>query len=1196
MNRITKSWLVIGVSLGLVFSSLSVVVAWPNGPDEDPQESPPNDPGYNGQWNLWSFVPEEWVEANPDFRQDEIAMGAGLHADRAWQRTIGDRRVVVAVLDSGIRWDKSDLMSKHYLNKAELVNFKPAPLPDSEDEWDVNGDGNFNILDYTAADPDFGDDTNSNGVFDPGDLIFMASDGIDDDQNGYIDDVSGWDFMWNDNDPFDDTDFGHGTGEAYDSVAEGNNNDGGIGVCPECSLLNVRVGDSFVVDANDFAMGVIFAVDSGAHVVQEALGSINNTPLSREAIDYAYANHVAVVASAADELSFHHNFPGTNNHTLYVHAIVFDSNKPETSTTFLNFNNCTNYGGQLILSTPGTGCSSEATGISAGHVGLMYAAEMQAELDPPMTSEEVRGVLIMSADDIDVPESATDETKFPSGPGWDLHFGYGRNNARGSVDMILDDRIPPEVDIVEPKWFETILIDRTPEVVIEGRIGFRVDAEEPRYENYDWEMEVAVGIDPKVGWKTIDAGTTAGMDGILGTWNAAETFNDLGLTGPVDESHRNAVTVRIRVTSANDAGETLENEFRKSFFVAEDPDLHPAFPIYLGTSGESSPKFADLDQDGAEEIVLATADGYVHAFKADGTEAEGWPVALNYRPDMDPQNEGADGWFGMGNHANSCAFRPEGEKEGCLRTAGSISPDVRETVMATSAVGDMTGDGTLEVVVLTWDGAIHVIEHDGTMAEGFPQRTDLEKSQGTTDKNHLVDHGFFSSPVLADLDEDGNLEIIAGSMDQHLYVFRHDGTQQEGWPIRVRDPKNEDKSDRIMCTPAVGDVNGDGLLDIVTGTNETFGAKGAENESRAYVLHGDGLLHEGGPFHEGWPISLYGLQDNVLPVVGRGTPGNPILADLDYDGTLEIAVEAISSSGYIYNHDGSEYRVMNNQVYGEFSDTQDAPLYLLINNGVFARFDNEGAIDYLKGGAGFGFAKTFVAGGLRVGFDHQLGAWDTINGKMLPHWPRVMDDWQFFMNPIVADLDGDNKVEVVNTSGGYRVHAWNSDAEQPAGWPKSTGGWNITSPAVGDLDGDGTFDVVVASRNGWLFSWSTPGSTDGIVEWQFFGHDHHNTNNYNTPIPIYGTSGSGPSEREDTPIETEDAGVAQEDTETPEEETQEEADTAGSTGEGASGEEEAEVAAGGDSGGGCHHGDHGSTAFMLLLLLGAFGFLRRGEA
>ena len=349
------------------------------------------------------------------------------------------------------------------------------------------------------------------------------------------------------------------------------------------------------------------------------------------------------------------------------------------------------------------------------------------------------------------------------------------------------------------------------------------------------------------------------------------------------------------------------------------------------------------------------------------------------------------------------------------------------------------------------------------------------------------------------------------------------------------------------------------------------------------MIHGDGLNHEGGPFHEGWPIALYGLQDNVLPVVGRGTPGNPILADLDYDGTLETAVESIASSGFIYNHDGSEYRLMNNQVYGEFSESKDAPLYLLINNGVFARFDNGGAIDYLKGGAGFGFAKTFLAGGLRVGFDHQLGAWDTLDGKMLPHWPRIVDDWQFFMNPIVADLDGDNKVEVVNSSGGYRVHAWNSEGIQPLGWPKSTGGWNIASPAIGDMDGDGTFDVAISSRNGWVFVWSTPGSSDGIVEWQSFGHDHHNTNNYNTPIPIYGTVGSGPAEipeEERNQVADEDPGEEESEAAETEETEEDESEVADAD------STESVPVESGSSDGGCHTSvRHGGPWIVLLGLL-----------
>ncbi len=190
-------------------------------------------------------------------------------------------RVIIAVLDSGIEWEHPDLVNKHYLNAKELAGCKPAATDTSTDEWDVNGDGVFSIPDYLAADPAYGPakdaEGNKNGIFDPGDLIRTCSDGKDDDANGFTDDISGWDAYRGDNDPYDDTRYGHGTGEAGDSAAEGNNGVGGLGVCPNCTVLNVRVGDSFVVDANEFATGVIFSVDSGASVVQEALGSVNNT-------------------------------------------------------------------------------------------------------------------------------------------------------------------------------------------------------------------------------------------------------------------------------------------------------------------------------------------------------------------------------------------------------------------------------------------------------------------------------------------------------------------------------------------------------------------------------------------------------------------------------------------------------------------------------------------------------------------------------------------------------------------------------------------------------------------------------------------------------------------------------------------------------------------------------------------------------
>ena len=64
----------------------------------------------------------------------------------------------------------------------------------------------------------------------------------DDDGNGYVDDISGWDFMKDDNDPYDDTRYGHGTGEARASVAATNNMKGGAGVCPLCRFIPTRWG------------------------------------------------------------------------------------------------------------------------------------------------------------------------------------------------------------------------------------------------------------------------------------------------------------------------------------------------------------------------------------------------------------------------------------------------------------------------------------------------------------------------------------------------------------------------------------------------------------------------------------------------------------------------------------------------------------------------------------------------------------------------------------------------------------------------------------------------------------------------------------------------------------------------------------------------------------------------------------------
>ncbi len=1108
-------------SLGLATSAAARNPDWPNGPGDDPREALPDDPGYikksgdktvGGQWNLWSFMPEEWTET-PGFREAEKEMGTGIHADRAWQRTTGNKAVAIAVLDSGIRWGARDIARQVMLNRGELGVLKPKQTePPAVDDFDIDGNGFFNVQDYCVADAQWckDNDQNGNGIFDGQDLILLASDGVDDDEDGFTDDIAGWDCYRNDNDPHDDTNFGHGTGEAHDSAAEGNNGNGGIGVCPGCALVPVRVSDSFIVETNDFACGVVFSVDYGVKVIQPALGGVNHTRYSREATEYAYEHNVAVVASAADELSFHHNTPGTQNHTLYVHATMYDADKPSRSTTFLNFNNCTNYGGQLLLSTPGTGCSSEATGVTAGHVGLIYSAALEHEggpLDPPLSAEEVRVILVESADDIDVPESATDITKFPSGPGWDLHFGYGRNNARGSVDLVMDDRVPPEVDLVEPRWFEPIFVDRVKEVDVTGRIGLRTDGRDPRYPSYNFKLEYALGVDPKAGWQTVIEDTTEGLDGTIVSWDVEEAAKAIDFGAPLTDPHQYAVTLRLVAEADRGDGEVLRSELRKTVHLVRDPDLLEGFPVKVAGSLEASPKTADLDGDGSDEVIFCDSDGMVHAFKGSGAELEGFPVAVGFRADLDPESERSI--------LGACAFG-SGPEELCKDRHMAINPDVRQTTIAAPAVGDLDADEDLEIVVTTWDGGVFAFHHDGSAVAGFPVQVDrerafpgfehLEPQERPEDDEVLLDDGIMAAAVLADIDpSDESLEIVVASQDQHVYVWKADGSRMPGWPVLVQDPFS-DARDRIVATPTVGDADGDGNLDIAVGTNEAFGASGAENEGRCYLLRAEGNGHPDGPVHDGWPVPAYGLQDKVLPIVGSGVPSNPVMADLDYDGDLEINCDAISGRGTFFHHDGSLAFEMDNVTFGPGSDSADSPAYLMINNGAFGRVDHEGGLDFVKGSAGFNFAMTFVAGGTRAQFDHHLCAWDTLTGRFLEQWPRKIEDWMFFMNPIIVDLDDDTLAEVVSGSGGYLVHAWNHEGEEPVGWPKMTGGWVIQSPTVGDLDGDGYYEVTVGTRHGWFYAWRTKGVVErAALEWRSYNHDNHNTGNYNLTIPIYGT-------------------------------------------------------------------------------------------
>lgn len=152
----------------------------------------------------------------------------------------------------------------------------------------------------------------------PGEAGALANNGIDDDGNGYVDDVVGWDFVSNDNKPYDFTTSvldmlfgggnpGHGTHCAGNVAARADNGKGVVGVAPNVKIMALRFlsekGGGTTADA---VKAVKYGVDMGANVLSNSWGSEGDDPadpatqLLKDAITYAQDKNVLFVAAAGN--------------------------------------------------------------------------------------------------------------------------------------------------------------------------------------------------------------------------------------------------------------------------------------------------------------------------------------------------------------------------------------------------------------------------------------------------------------------------------------------------------------------------------------------------------------------------------------------------------------------------------------------------------------------------------------------------------------------------------------------------------------------------------------------------------------------------------------------------------------------------------------------------------------------------------
>lgn len=297
----------------------------------------------------------ETVPNDPSYREQwNLVL---MNMPQAWHLEQGNPAVTVAVVDSGIDMQHADFRSQLWQNAGEIRGNR-----------------------------------------------------IDDDGNGYIDDIQGWDFSdapvlsgngdWKvrDNEPQDET--GHGTHVSGIIAAKPNNGIGIAGIAWNCRLMPVRAGFKFgggtYFQNDDAAAAIVYAADNGAQVINMSWGDTVNAFIIEDAVAYAYARGCVMVAAAGNDGAVGSWYPAGLKTVISVAWLTKER----------QLNSDSNFGATIDIAAPGDEIlstdlnggyqNSSGTSIAAAHVSGVAALVRAA--NPDYTNVAVRETLMRTAD------------------------------------------------------------------------------------------------------------------------------------------------------------------------------------------------------------------------------------------------------------------------------------------------------------------------------------------------------------------------------------------------------------------------------------------------------------------------------------------------------------------------------------------------------------------------------------------------------------------------------------------------------------------------------------------------------------------------------------------------------------------------------------------------------------------------------
>ena len=323
-------------------------------------------------------------------------------------------------------------------------------------------------------------------------------------------------------------------------------------------------------------------------------------------------------------------------------------------------------------------------------------------------------------------------------------------------------------------------------------------------------------------------------------------------------------------------------------------------------------------------------------------------------------------------------------------------------VCSSPALGDINGDGKLDVVFGSHDGKVYALNREGSFL--WSRKT-----------NHWVQ----SSPALGDIDNDGEVEVIVGSEDGNIYVLNGDDGSEK-FPPRST-------GDKVHSSPVLGDIDNDGVLEAVV----------CSENGKVYKINKDGC---------------FPLMCNI----GSSVRSSPALGDIDNDGDLDGVVGA--DDGCVYEIDFLFETC--DQIY--CTSTRE-PIY---SSPALGDIDGDGNLEVVVGSE-----------------DNCVYAINPGSGTLVWSSPYCTG-WKIHSSPALGDIDGDGNLEVVVGSEDNKVYALNG-GNGGLLWSYQTGGNVHSSPALGDVDGDGKLEVVVGSWDNYIYALNGDGGGADRLLWKY---------------------------------------------------------------------------------------------------------------